>query len=115
MLSWRIKAVSEKYIYIIFPLQAGILLVHDRRPDEKEVLVEAVQPHGPGISGRSGAGGAGGKAKASGSSGAGALGTRASDAGAQSDAAPIHAATVGALIEGEFAATLRLYRDLKNR
>lgn len=43
--------------YSIKPItQAGILLFHDRRPDEKEVLVEAVQPHGPVLTGRAGKG-----------------------------------------------------------
>lgn len=78
--------------------------MRDLRPTETQILVQSVQPHGPGISGRNGAGGAG-KTKAS-SSSAAASGTFVGtlvDQGLQPDATPIHASTVGALIDGEYS------------
>ncbi|VDN98821.1 unnamed protein product [Rodentolepis nana] len=84
--------------YSIKPItQAGILLFHDHRPDEKEVLVETVQPHGPVLGGRGGKGV--GK-----SIGTGAGGSGPSDAASADEASPdtpVHASLVGAVLEDD--------------
>ncbi|KAH9279147.1 26S proteasome non-ATPase regulatory subunit 1 [Echinococcus granulosus] len=88
--------------YSIKPItQAGILLFHDRRPDEKEVLVEAVQPHGPVVSTRAGKGGS--KASGGGASGADDQGPSGTGGLAEETAPdqPVHASTVGALLEDD--------------
>ncbi|KAL7056774.1 hypothetical protein AAHC03_019485 [Spirometra sp. Aus1] len=79
---------EDSRYYTIKPItQGGILLVHDRKPNEEEVLVEEVQPHGPttGLSGKNAAGGT----KASGSGGAAATAAEEEEEAGL----PIHAST----------------------
>ncbi|KAM3186512.1 hypothetical protein ACTXT7_004191 [Hymenolepis weldensis] len=84
--------------YSIKPItQAGILLFHDRRPDEKEVLVEIVQPHGPVLSGRAGKGA--GKTTGTGTGTNGTQGAAATDD--TSPDTPVHASLVGAVLEDD--------------
>nr|VZI33130.1 unnamed protein product [Spirometra erinaceieuropaei] len=87
---------EDSRYYTIKPItQGGILLVHDRKPNEEEVLVEEVQPHGPttGLSGKNAAGGT----KASGSGGAAATAAEEEEEAGL----PIHASTVGALMDDD--------------
>ncbi|KAM7539423.1 hypothetical protein Aperf_G00000054370 [Anoplocephala perfoliata] len=87
--------------YSIKPItQAGILLFHDRRPDEIEVLVEAVQPHGPVLTGRTGKG----AGKGTGSTAAGGSGPDNNESGVTEETSsetPVHASLVGAVLEDE--------------
>ncbi|KAF7255063.1 hypothetical protein EG68_08039 [Paragonimus skrjabini miyazakii] len=90
----RFMALPEtSRYYTIKPItQAGILMVHDRRPQETEVLVELVHGHGP----------TGGELTTV-SSSAGGTGAAAVSGSAAADAQsePVHASSIGAYLDDD--------------
>ncbi|KAA3680088.1 26S proteasome regulatory subunit N2 [Paragonimus westermani] len=90
----RFMALPEtSRYYTIKPItQAGILMVHDRRPQETEVLVELVHGHGP----------TGGELTTVSSSAGGTGATAVSgSAGADAQSEPVHASSIGAYLDDD--------------